>query len=117
MTSTTATVHSELFPDSSAPARCEVVVIDGPDRGRAAALRDGPVTIGSDPGCELVLTDERVSRRHLELAQEGKRFTARDLGSTNGTLVNGAAVDRARLRDCDVIVVGITELVYHEPRG
>jgi DNA-binding NtrC family response regulator len=92
MTSTTATVHSELFPDSGAPPRCEVVVVDGPDRGRAAALREAPVVVGSDPSCELVLTDERVSRRHLEIAQDGKRFTVRDLGSTNGTLYEGSLV-------------------------
>ena len=39
-----------------------------------------------------------------------------DLGSTNGTLVNGDRVESLRLRDGDVIVVGVTELVFHEPR-
>jgi pSer/pThr/pTyr-binding forkhead associated (FHA) protein len=40
-----------------------------------------------------------------------------DLGSTNGTRVNGEPVERRRLRDGDVIEIGLVRLVYHEPRG
>ena len=44
-------------------------------------------------------------------------WAIRDLGSTNGTMVNGVKITRQRLRDGDMVVIGITELIYHEPRG
>jgi DNA-binding NtrC family response regulator len=64
--------------------------------GRAAAIHAAPITVGSDPGCDLVLADPRVSRRHLEIhpATSGG-FEVRDLGSKNGTLFQGAAITNA----------------------
>jgi hypothetical protein len=49
----------------------------------------GPVKIGRLPGCDLKLGDESVSRVHAELRLEGGTWMLRDLGSTNGTVVNG----------------------------
>src|SRR5258706_16183898 len=82
VTSTVATVHSEALPHAR-PARCQLVVVEGPDMGRACAIGDG-ATVGTGEA-ELVLTDERVSSRHLEVRPDGARFVVRDLGSTNGT--------------------------------
>lgn len=53
--------------------------------------------IGRDPDCEVCLDIERVSRNHAEVRQEGGAWWVRDLGSRNGTLLNGGQVDRARL--------------------
>ncbi len=64
--------------------------------GRAASLGAEGLVIGSDPSCDLVLRDPRVSRRHLEVsAAEDGRFVLRDLGSKNGTLFQGAAITSA----------------------
>lgn len=53
----------------------------------------GPLIAGRDPGCDLVLEDSRVSRRHLSLAPDGSdRLRVRDLGSSNGTRVDGLAL-------------------------
>ena len=67
--------------------------------------------------CDICLADANTSRQHAAFVRDGAGWAVEDLGSTNGTLVNGERVERLRLRDGDVIVVGVTELVYHEPRG
>ena len=66
------------------------VVIKGPDRGEQVTLSDHPITLGSAPNCDLVLTDKTVSRRHLEAYFDGQQTMVRDLGSTNGTYIAGS---------------------------
>jgi DNA-binding NtrC family response regulator len=97
---TIATVASEHPEHPSArgrPSRAQVVVIDGPDMGRALALTSEAVCVGSDPSCDLVLSDPRVSRRHLSIRRVAEGFELEDLGSKNGTLFQGVAIDRARV--------------------
>ncbi len=66
------------------------VVIKGPDRGEQVALSDKPVTFGSGPACDLVLSDKTVSRRHAMALLEGSEVMVRDLASTNGTYIEGS---------------------------
>jgi hypothetical protein len=80
-------------------------------------LRGDRMVVGRISSCDVCLQDKNTSRQHAAFIREGLGWSVEDLGSTNGTLVNGKAIDHVRLRDGDVIVVGITELVYHEPRG
>jgi hypothetical protein len=66
-----------------------------------------PVTIGRHPECDVVLNDQEVSRQHAEVRREEGRFLVVDLGSLNGTKVNGAGVKAPRpLEDGDVITIG-----------
>jgi hypothetical protein len=75
------------------------------------ALANGAaVVVGRDPSCDLVLTDPRASRRHLEVARDGVRLRFRDLGSSNGTRLNGALVPDGELGLGDVLSVGDSEL-------
>ncbi|MBM4015018.1 MAG: FHA domain-containing protein, partial [Planctomycetes bacterium] len=62
--------------------------------------------IGRAPECEVVLDEEGVSRIHCELRQDGALLSIRDLHSTNGTYVNGARIESARLQDGDTILLG-----------
>ncbi|RMF44921.1 MAG: FHA domain-containing protein [Planctomycetota bacterium] len=65
------------------------------------------VTIGRSSECQIVVRDERVSRRHAEIAPTDGGWVVRDLGSRNGTLVNGSPIpDAHRLADGEVIQVG-----------
>ena len=66
------------------------MVIKGPDRGDQIPLGDQPVTFGSSPTCDLVLSDKTVSRRHVEAFLDGHQTIVRDLGSTNGTFIQGS---------------------------
>jgi hypothetical protein len=79
------------------------LVIDGGDVALDRCLR-----IGRSSQCDVVLEDDSVSRRHAEIAVRGGVCVVRDLGSCNGTWLNGRAVTRARLRRGDELVLGET---------
>jgi hypothetical protein len=64
------------------------------------------LTIGRSSACELVLADDTVSRRHAELFVEEGRWLLRDLGSSNGTYLNGRRVLHAEVRPGDVLHLG-----------
>lgn len=71
----------------------------------------GTTVIGRGAEADVQLTDSGVSRRHAELRLVGDAVEVHDLGSTNGTWVNGRRVQVATLRDGDTVTVGTTELV------
>jgi DNA-binding NtrC family response regulator len=81
----------------------------------AASLTRGPVVLGSAPDVDVVVDDPHVSSRHCELslAPGGVRLT--DLGSLNGTKVQGVAVQAALLQPGAVITIGTTHLLYERP--
>jgi hypothetical protein len=72
-----------------------------------------PVAIGRGRDCELNLITDSASRRHAEVYPEGVEFFVRDLGSKNGTFVNGAPVTRPRaLKPGDRIAVGTSTITF-----
>jgi len=77
---------------------------------RSFELTGESTTIGRSPGCDLVLGDVSISREHARIVHGGKELTIRDLGSKNGTTVNGVAVVESPVRDGDTIVLGGFEL-------
>lgn len=79
---------------------------------RRISLGDTPVAIGRSAECDVRLTDTSVSRRHAEVRRTGDSWTIVDLGSTNGTRVNGAGVRERRLSDGDTIAVGDATLRF-----
>jgi hypothetical protein len=80
--------------------------------GRRVALGDDPAVIGRMPDCAVPLTDPQVSRRHAEVRPSGPGFVVADLGSMNGTTVNGVAVREQSLEDGDEIGVGSTRIRF-----
>jgi uncharacterized protein (DUF1684 family) len=78
-----------------------------PRRPRALPeLVGARLEIGRSSACQIVLGDDTVSRRHAELRYEDGRWLLRDLGSSNGTYVNGRFVTEAEVRRGDVIHLG-----------
>lgn len=71
-----------------------------------------PVLIGRAPECDITLLDPNVSRRHAEIRAVDDGFVLVDLGSTNGTRVNGVPVSERGLRDGDELVFGNTRIVF-----
>jgi two-component system, NtrC family, sensor kinase len=94
-----------------------LLVLQGPDKGRRFELPDAPTLIGRDSR-QLPLTDNTVSRRHAELHPVGEGWVLKDLGSSNGTYINGARVDNTyALKLGDQMRVGKTILVYGAQPG
>jgi two-component system NtrC family sensor kinase len=94
-----------------------LLVLQGPDKGRRFELPDAPTLIGRDSR-QLPLTDNTVSRRHAELHPVGDGWILKDLGSSNGTYINGARVDNTyALKLGDQMRVGKTILVYGAQPG
>lgn len=82
----------------------------GPD----LVLEDDEVLVGRLAECDVRLSDQNVSRRHAAFVRLDDGWAIADLGSTNGTRLNGAPVQRARLHDGDVVEIGLTRFVFHE---
>lgn len=81
--------------------------------GDLQAVRDGLV-LGRVKGCDLVLDDAKVSRRHARLVVQGGVAEIEDLDSSNGTRLNGKEISRRLLRDGDRIQIGSAEIIFRE---
>lgn len=80
--------------------------------GERRPLTEETVTIGRMPGSTIVLTDPNASRRHAEIRPMGSGYVLVDLGSTNGSRVNGSRVDNHHLADGDTLSFGNTVIRF-----
>ncbi len=89
-------------------------ITDGPGTGRIYTIGDEPSVIGREAGCEIKLEDGKASRSHAKIRQDGPdQYSIRDLGSSNGTLVNLRQISGwQKLHDKDEIVIGQTTMVF-----
>ena len=78
-----------------------------PDGTQSYDLRDGvPLIVGRAPTCDLPVFDPTISRRHAELVADGESLSLKDLGSSNGTFLNGAKVEQATVAVDDLVAFG-----------
>jgi len=94
-----------------------LVVLAGVSAGEMFKLQEDKTVVGRGPTVGVRLNDEGVSREHCQFMREGEKVIVADLGSTNGTFVNGIKVDRKELADGDKIMVGSTTILkftYHD---
>ena len=80
--------------------------------GDRFTLEEHIITIGRRPESNIVLADPNVSRNHAEIRPHGDSFLVIDLGSTNGTKVNGVRVDQHILQDGDKLSFGNTHMYF-----
>ena len=81
--------------------------------GARHELRRGTTTVGRGTDCGIRISDSAASRKHLELIWDGAAGVARDLGSTNGSKINGERFREAALVSGTVITIGQTALRFH----
>jgi pSer/pThr/pTyr-binding forkhead associated (FHA) protein len=96
---------------SSGSALLEVLDESG-ELKEKISLASSPVTVGRLSVNDIVLGDGNVSRRHAELRSDGSEWILTDLGSTNGSLVNGKPATQQQLKDGDRLTFGSTDLVF-----
>jgi hypothetical protein len=101
-----------VAPEAEAPPEVVREEVTLTVEGRAYPVTSRRVVLGRSRECDIRVPDANVSRRHAELLQEDATYWVVDLGSTNGTEVNGRRVERAKLDDGDRITIGDTDVVF-----
>jgi len=103
-----------LPPTRQFGERLRLLVVQGQDKGTCYSILGDLVFIGRE-GCQIVLNDTNISRKHAEVGWKGDHFVVRDLGSANGVLHNGMKVTEAILKPGDLVLIGLTTLEVYPP--
>ena len=91
----------------------KLVVRKGASVGTEFHLHEEKMTLGRDLSAELRISDDEISRHHAQVVREGSDWILKDLGSRNGTNVNGTKIKgNYALKTSDVVQIGKTELVF-----
>ena len=86
--------------------------------GRQFPLADQAIVLGRSPQCAVFIADQRASRRHAEMRWDGEVATLNDLGSANGTFLNGRRITATEaLRDGDEIAIASAIFTFRDPES
>jgi pSer/pThr/pTyr-binding forkhead associated (FHA) protein len=94
--------------------RALLEIVSRGEKNKVFELGEGEVIIGRGPECELRLSSKNVSRKHARIAFHNDEYYIGDLGSTNGTYVNGIRVMKCALRKNDLIYIGGVKILFTE---
>lgn len=109
--------NEELDSIAALPSGSALLIVRrGPNSGARFLLDTDTTTVGRHPNADIFLDDVTVSRRHAELTRQGHGFRVRDLGSLNGTYVEGVRVDEALLEDGAEVQFGKFRLTFYPSR-
>lgn len=111
---TTQVMAPAVMPAQPARKSHALLLLQTPGGPQPVPLESTAVSLGRGLGNDVILEDTRVSRHHAQLRYRQRRFWIADLGSTNGTFVNGERVSETALRDGDVISLGGLELTFRD---
>lgn len=89
-------------------------ILDGMERGKVYLRLPLPVTIGRESDSDVQLNDDRISRAHAKLQDHSGRVILTDLGSTNGTRVNGHPIQMRVMQHGDIILVGRCVVLFDQ---
>ena len=89
-----------------------IAAITGRLEDTVISMTQGPVLIGREAGATLKIANASVSRRHAVIEREGDKFIIADLGSRNGTFVNGVPVKRRELQHGDRVKIGESQFFF-----
>ena len=93
----------------------KLLLIENNETASSFDLAEGKITIGRGGDCEIRLDDEAISRQHVRVITLMGDAFLEDLGSSNGTYVNGKLTQKCALNDGDVVQIGDKELRFSQP--
>ena len=96
------------------PASAASLVVHEDGESRSVVLASDVVTIGRLAECQVTISDKGASRRHAQIRHANGTYVLTDLGSTNGTRLNGQTIQTRELADGDRITIGSTMLEFRE---
>lgn len=102
----------ELVISEPVVPRAYLVVEEGPYRGKKLPLEQGRHVLGRRASCDIVLSETTVSRRHACLEYLDGSYYLTDLGSANGTFVNGNQIQRKKLAPGDEVALGSNRFIF-----
>jgi pSer/pThr/pTyr-binding forkhead associated (FHA) protein len=91
---------------TAAGPQAELTIESGPDAGHKHRAGDHALRLGRSPDNDVILRDPATSGHHARLERRGEAFWLVDLGSTNGTFVNGEAIQEKQLNNGDRVTLG-----------
>ena len=101
----TMAMPSAQVPTAAGPA-AELMIESGPDAGHTHRASDHALRLGRSPDNDIILRDPATSGHHARLERRGDQFWVVDLGSTNGTFVNGESIQEKQLSHGDRVTIG-----------
>lgn len=112
-TEDTRIAHIDQFLEKSGlkKDRAFLIVLAGSNVGEMYKLESSEMILGRSSSCTIRLTDDGISRNHAKLTMRDGKGTLEDLGSANGTIVNGDPIRHHELRDGDKIRLGTTTIL------
>lgn len=94
--------------------KATLLVVQGVDQGARFEIGPEPIIVGRGTRSGIRILDTEVSRSHAQFLYDGKKCVLEDLGSSNGTLVNGRPIRRAVLKNGDRVQIGRTQLAFQD---
>src|SRR5690606_38431755 len=104
-------LREELTRRGSSRDRAYLIVLAGNEVGKMFKLTDGETVVGRSQRADIRIDDDSISRLHVKVRLHGTSVELEDLGSSNGTLVNGERINVSQLRDGDKIRLGETTIL------
>jgi len=103
--------REQVKPGAESRDRAYLIVLAGNGVGEMYKLGTERTVLGRGNAADIHIVDDGISRRHAEIVNQGTHMVVRDLGSTNGTFLNGSKIAEQVLRDGDKIQVGSTTIL------
>ena len=94
--------------------RLRLLVTQGNDKGACFVLLGEDIFIGRED-CQITINDPNASKKHAEVHWKGDHYSVKDLGSSNGIVLNGAKVPEGKLQAGDVLLIGLTIFEVYAP--
>ncbi len=110
--SPTKVVYAVGRPPTLHLRKCKLAVIKGPDKGTILESDKNRIQIGKKTDNDLILSDQTVSRNHVEIRQQPNGYALKDLDSTNGSFIDGMRVREVFLKPGQVFQIGDTEIEF-----